>query len=148
MPLKPPAPKGTSVSHSLTPPVPRPLGASTQAAAQQPGLRNDVQFPQCDAAVTKMKDSSWELADAIVEECSETGDAGVRNESYSKMEAMQQEIAKNHGVELSVERIRKLRKVASAFPAGRRRPAVSLEGHLECGTPEALDSIIASAPKG
>ena len=38
-----------------------------------------------------------------------------------------QEIAKNRGVELSFERIRKLRKVASAFPPGRRRPGISLE---------------------
>ena len=58
---------------------------------------------------------------------------------------MQQEIAKNRGVELSFERIRKLRKAASAFPPGRRRPAVSLEGHLEAGTPEVLDAFINSA---
>ena len=61
---------------------------------------------------------------------------------------MRQEIAVNHGVQLSFERIRKLRKVASAFPPGRRRPAVSLEGHLEAGTPEALDAVINSAPNG
>ena len=96
-----------------------------------------------------MRDGSeWALADAILAECCETGKDGVRNESHAKMEAMRQEIAKNRGVELSFERIRKLRKVASAFPAGRRRPAVSLEGHLEAGTPEALDALINSAPNG
>jgi ribosome-binding protein aMBF1 (putative translation factor) len=105
-------------------------------------------FPRCDAAVRKRDASEWDLADAIVAECSETGDDGARNESYAMMKAMQQEIAANHGVELSFERIRKLRKVASAFPPGRRRPAVSLEGHLEAGTPEALDAFITSAPKG
>ena len=108
----------------------------------------EVNFPLCDAAVRKMNSDEWELAAAIVVECSETGDAGVRNASYAKMEAMQQEIAKNHGVELSVERIRKLRKVASAFPAGRRRPDVSIEGHLEAGTPEALDELAKAAPAG
>ena len=107
-----------------------------------------IEFPLCDAAVRKMNSDEWELAAAIVAECSETGDAGVRNASYAKMEAMQQEIAKNHGVELSVERIRKLRKVASAFPAGRRRPDVSIEGHLEAGTPEALDELAKAAPAG
>ena len=61
-----------------------------------------IEFPLCDAAVRKMNSDEWELAAAIVAECSETGDAGVRNESYAKMKAMQQEIAKNHGVELSV----------------------------------------------
>ena len=81
-------------------------------------------------------------------ECSETGDDGVRNESYALMKAMREEIAKNRGVELSFERIRKLRKVASAFPAGRRRPAVSLEAHLEAGTPDVLDELINSAPNG
>jgi len=96
----------------------------------------------------KRYDSEWELADAILAECCETGKDGVRNESYAKMEAMRQEIAANHGVERSFERIRKLRKVASAFPPGRRRPAVPLEGHLEAGTPEALDEFIKSAPKG
>ena len=91
----------------------------------------------------------WDLADAIVAECSETGDDGVKNESYALMNAMRNEIAKNRGVELSFERIRKLRKAASAFPPGRRRPAaVSLEGHLEAGTPDVLDELINSAPNG
>lgn len=103
---------------------------------------NELRFPLCDAAVQKIDGGDWELADAIVAECSETGDDGKRNELYAKMEAMRQEIAINHGVDLSFERIRKLRKVASAFPAGRRRPGVSLDGHLEAGTPEALDEII------
>ena len=96
----------------------------------------------------KTDGGEWELADAILAECCETGKDGVRNESYAKIEAMRQEIAKNHGVQLSFERIRKLRKVASAFPPGRRRPGVSLEGHLEAGTPEALDEFISSAPNG
>jgi hypothetical protein len=107
-----------------------------------------LNFPLCDAAVRRLTYSQWELADAIVAECSETGDGGVRTGSYVKMEAMRQEIATNHGVDLSFERIRKLRKVASAFLPGRRRPAVSLEGHLEAGTPAALDAFITSAAKG
>jgi hypothetical protein len=107
-----------------------------------------VKFPLCDAAVRKMEGGEWELADAIVAECSETGDDGVRNESYAKMEAMRQEIATNHGVDLSFERIRKLRTVASAFPAERRRPAVSLEGPLEAGSPETLDRLVKAAPAG
>ena len=148
MPLKRFNRNGKPVSHSRTPPVPRPLGASTQAAARQPDIRNDVEFPLCDAAVAKKELSNWELADAIVEECSETGADGVRNGSHDKMEAMREEIAKNHGVTLSLERIRKLRQVASAFPASRRRPAVSIEGHLEAGSPEALDAFIKSAPTG
>ena len=72
----------------------------------------------------------------------------MRNESYAKLKAMRQEIVANHGVQLSFERIRKLRKVASAFPPGRRRPGVSLEGHLEAGTPDELDELINSAPNG
>ena len=107
-----------------------------------------VSFPRCDAAVQKMKGGGWDLADAIIEECSESGEDGVRNGSQAKMEAMRAEIAKNHGVDLSLERIRKLRKVASAFLAGRRRPAVSLEGHLEAETPDALDELVKAAPKG
>ena len=108
----------------------------------------ELKFPRCNAAVRKTVGSEWELADAILAECCETGKDGVRNESYAQMEAMRQEIAANHGVELSFERIRKLRKVASAFPPGRRQPAVPLEGHLEAGTPEALDAFISSAPNG
>jgi hypothetical protein len=107
-----------------------------------------ISFPHCDAAVQKMKGGGWDLADAIVEECCETGEDGVKNESYAKMNAMRVEIAKNHGIELSLERIRKLRKVASAFPAGRRRPGLSLEAHLEAGTPDALDEFVKAAPKG
>jgi hypothetical protein len=107
-----------------------------------------VKFPLCDAAVRKTEGGEWELADAILAECFEPGEDGVRNGSQAKMKEMQEEIAKNHGVELSMVRIRKLRKAASSFPPDRRRPAVSLEGHLEAGTPEALDEFIKSAPKG
>jgi hypothetical protein len=107
-----------------------------------------VHFPLCDAAVRKMERNEWDLADAILAECFEPGEDGVQNGSQAKMEAMRDEIAKNHGIELSVVRIRKLRKVASAFPADRRRPGVSLEGHLEAGTPEALDALIKGAPNG
>ena len=105
-------------------PVSQTPAASTQAAVQEAVNCNAVEFPLCDAAVRKIDSGDWDLADAIVAECSETGDDGVRNESYPKMEGMRQEIAANHGVHLSFERIRKLRKVASAFPPGRRRPAV------------------------
>ena len=108
--------------------------------------RNAVDFPLCDAAVRNLADDEWKLADAIVAECSEPGEDGVKNGSQAKMEAMRHEIAKNHGVELSLERIRKLRKVASAFPPGRRRPGVSVEAHLEAGTPNVLDELVKAAP--
>jgi hypothetical protein len=98
--------------------------------------------------VRKKEGGEWDLADAILAECSESGKDGVQNGSYAKMEEMRQEIATNQGVDLSFERIRKLRKVASAFPPGRRRPAVSLEGHLEAGAPETLDRLVNAAPAG
>ncbi|MGA8653412.1 MAG: hypothetical protein WB677_22855 [Xanthobacteraceae bacterium] len=126
--------------------------AATSGDPGTNGLKNaplaEIKFPLCDAAVRKIDSGDWDLADAIVAECCETGDDGVRNESYAKMEAMRQEIAANHGLDLSFERIRKLRKVASAFPPGRRRPAVSLDGHLEAGSPDVLDELINSAPNG
>jgi hypothetical protein len=144
----------------------RPAGTDQQSSRSQDGVDQNgpedaeqgepplppivavVRFPLCVAAVQKREDGEWELADAILAECSETGADGVRNDSYAKMEAMREEIAKNLGVDLSFERIRKLRKVASAFPPGRRRPGVSVEAHLESGAPEALDEIIAKAPEG
>jgi hypothetical protein len=122
-----------------------------QQADSPPLQPTEIAFPLCDAAVRSSEGSEWKLADAIEAECSETGADGARNGSYSKMEAMREEIAKNLGVELSFERIRKLRKVASAFPPvppGRRRPGVSLEGHLEAGTHEALEKIMNTAPEG
>ena len=48
----------------------------------------EIKFPLCDAAVQKIDSGDWDLADAIVAECSETGDDGVRNESYAMMKAM------------------------------------------------------------
>ena len=99
-------------------------GARRHGYSMKNAALAEIQFPLCDAAIRKIDGGDWELADAIVAECSETGDDGVKNKSYAKMEAMRQEIAKNRGVELSFEQIRKLRKVASAFPPGRRRPAV------------------------
>jgi transposase len=108
----------------------------------------DLKFPLCDAAIRKLAHDTWELADAIVAECSEPGRNGVRNASHAKMKAMREEIHQNHDIDRSFERLRKLRKVAAAFPAGRRRPAVSLEAHLEAGSPEKLDTFSGSAPKG
>jgi hypothetical protein len=108
----------------------------------------EIEFPRCDAAIRTKEGGEWDLAYAILDECSETGADGLQNGSYAKMKAMRDEIAKNHGVDLSFERIRKLRKVASAFPPGRGRPGVSLEAHLEAGTPEALEAFINSAPAG
>ena len=108
----------------------------------------EIKFPRCDAAVRKIDSGDWELADAIVAECSETGDDGVRNESYALMNAMREEIAANHGVSSRLSVFANYRQVASAFPPGRRRPGVSLEGHLEAGTPDVLDALINSAPNG
>ena len=122
--------------------------AAAQTAVQSPASSAEVKVPLCDAAVRTINGNKWALADAIVVECSETGDDGVRNGSHALMKAMRLEIAANHGEELSLVRIRKLRTAASAFPADRRRPAVSLECHLEAGTPDALDALIASIPTG
>jgi hypothetical protein len=125
---------------------------SGEPGANSYSMKNDalaeIKFRRCDAALRKIDSGGWDLADAIVAECSETGDNGVRNESYALMNAMRQEIAANHGVELSFERVRKLRQAASVFPPGRRRPGVSIEGHLEAGTLEALDAFIKGAPNG
>ena len=70
----------------------------------------------------------------------------MRNGSQAKMEEMKEEIAKHHGVDLSLERIRKLRKVAAAFPPGRRRPGVSVEAHLESACPTRWTNL-SSAPR-
>ena len=51
-------------------PMSGPLEASTQGAV----------FPLCDAAVRKMEGGKWDLAYAILAECSETGEDGVKNE--------------------------------------------------------------------
>ena len=132
-------------------------GESTAAAssgelaanrATENAAPTQIKFPLCDAALQKIDGGNWDLADAILAECCEPGEDGVRNESYSKLKAMRQEIVANHGVQLSFERIRKLRKVASAFPAGRRRPGVSLECHLEAGSPDELDELIKGMPNG
>ena len=122
--------------------------AATTMMTVEKAADDDIKFPLCDAAVRKTESGEWDLADAILAECSGPGENGVRNGSQAKMKEMREEIAKNHGVDLSVERIRKLRNAASTFLPGRRRPAVSLEGHLEAGTPEALDVLINGAPKG
>jgi hypothetical protein len=139
--------KPVILEHVKRRPEPPTPGPSTSAAVPQAAVV-ELRFPLCDAAVQKIDGGDWELADAIVAECSEVGEDGVQNGSYAKMEEMRQEIATNHGVELSFERIRKLRKVASAFSPGRRRPAVSLEGHLEAGTPETLERLVKAAPAG
>jgi len=123
------------------------LDAETNATAMPDATAPVVEFPLCHAAVKNIERDEWVLADAILAECSEPGLNGIRTGSYSKMEKMRAEIIRNHGVELSFERVRKLRKVASAFPAGRRRPGeASLEAHLEAGSPEELDELILKTP--
>lgn len=127
---------------------PRPVGSSIPSTVPQPAQRNSLAYPLCDAAVGRMAKGGWELADAILAECCEPGENGVRNGSQAKIEEMRHEIANNHGIDLSPRRVRKLRQVAAAYPPGRRRPGVSLEAHLEAGTPDALDKIINDAPAG
>jgi hypothetical protein len=122
------------------------LARQTESPPLQPIVA--IAFPLCDAAVRNSEGSEWGLIDAILAEIPETGADGVNNHSYAKLNLMREEIAKNHGVDLSFERIRKLRQAGSAFPPRRRRLGVSLEGHLEAGTPEELDRIIANAPEG
>lgn len=137
------------------------VAAADQASLQPPDVAHQIvtvheagyavanlKFPLCDAAVEKLAQDGWELADAVLEECSQPGPNGVRNASYAKIKAMREEISQNHDIDLSFERIRKLRKVAAAFPAGRRRPGVCLDAHLEAGSPEALDDIINRTPAG
>ena len=124
------------------------MAARANGAAMDVGQRTYVEFPLCDAAVQKGEGSGWELADAILAECSKPGKNGVRNASHAKLKAMQEEIARNVGVHISLDRARELRSVAATFPPARRRPGVSLEGHLEANTPEALDELINGAPKG
>jgi hypothetical protein len=116
------------------------------AGPEEAAAVTGVEFPLCDAAIRKLARDLWELADAVVLECSDPGPDGVRNESYAKINAMRREMAQNHGFALSFERVRKLRQVAAAFPAGRRRPGMSFEVHLEAGSPEALDDIINRIP--
>jgi hypothetical protein len=117
--------------------------ATAIAAATAPG----VEFPLCHAAVGTIERDQWDLADAILAECSEPGPNGVRTGSNTKIGRMRAEIARDLGVELSFERVRKLRKAASTFPPGRRRPAeASLEAHLEAGTPDELDELIRKTP--
>jgi hypothetical protein len=118
-----------------------------ETVTAMPAATAHIEFPLCDAAVGKIERDEWVLADAILAECSEPGRNGVRTGSHTKMEEMRAEIARNHGVELSFERVRKLRKVAFTFPAGRRRPGeASLEAHLEAGTPDELDELIRKNP--
>ena len=62
------------------PPIPRGTSAPYSMKNAEPA---EIRFPLCDAAVRKIDSGDWELADAIVKECSETGDDGVRNESYA-----------------------------------------------------------------
>ena len=101
-------------------------------------------------AMLQSEDDSggWELADAILAECCETGDDGVRNESYAKMKAMRQEIAAKPRRRTVVRAGPKASESRLVFPPGRRRPGVSLDGHLEAGTPDVLDELINSAPNG
>ena len=113
-------------------------------ASQQSGL----EFPRRDAAVRKGQTSGWELADAILADCPKPSGNGVRNGSHDKINAMLEEIAKNHGDVLSLVRARNLRRTAANFPPDRRRAGVSLEVHLAVKTPDELDRLIANAPEG
>ena len=59
---------------------------SGEPGANDCGIKNpalaEIKFPRCDTAVRKMVGNEWELADAILAECFETGKDGVRNKSY------------------------------------------------------------------
>jgi hypothetical protein len=143
----PPIQPGQGAEDDGEHPGPDQHGSPAETGGQQTATAPVIEFPLCHAAVGNMERDQWALADAILDECPEPGRNGARTGSYAKMERMQAEIARNHGVKLSFERIRKLRKVASAFPPGRRRPGeASLEAHLQAGTPDELDELIRKNP--
>ena len=59
--------------------TPATVNVRGESAAADTALA-EIKFPRCDAALRKIDSGGWDLADAIVAECSETGDNGVRNE--------------------------------------------------------------------
>ena len=83
----------------------------------------------------------WALGDALVVECRAPGEDGIRTGSDERIRQAAK-VLKTNGVDYSFEHLRELRRVAAAFSAGERSPALAWSIHNAAGTPENLKKVL------
>jgi hypothetical protein len=99
-----------------------------------------MKFPKVVAAVAAMEKCQWKIGDALLEEIP-VGQSGASNDAHDRLLECAEEL-EEQGLVIASATLRKYRLIASAFPAVRRRSAVSWTTHAEAGNPEMLDAIL------
>lgn len=106
-----------------------------------------TEFPKTLAAARNAEKSQWNIGDAILEECGPPGEDNSNNGSWQKIEAASKALHLE-GLEYAANSLRIYRDVCYSFPLARRLASVSFSVHVEAGSPEMLNKIIAELEHG
>jgi hypothetical protein len=98
-------------------------------------------------AMQTLDKARWDLGDALVAECGAPDPTSAGYDGPGKLRAALLNLREN-GYESTLEDLSKLRRVSYVFRQSTRRSDISWDLHAESGTPEMLQAIMASIPKG
>jgi hypothetical protein len=99
-------------------------------------------------AMQTLDKARWDLGDALVAECGAPDPTSASYEGPGKLRAAWHTIRENGYECCTLEDLSKLRRVAYVFKQSTRRSDISWDLHVESGTPEMLQAIMAGIPKG
>ena len=89
----------------------------------------------------------WDLGDALVAECGAPDPTSAGYDGPGRLRAAWHYMREN-GCDCTLEDLSELRRVAYVFRQSTRRSDISWDLHAESGTPEMLQAIMGSIPKG
>ena len=89
----------------------------------------------------------WDLGDALVSECGAPDPTSTGYDGPGKLRAAWHYMREN-GYDCTLQDLSQLRRVAYVFRPSTRRADISWDLHAESGTPEMLQTIMDSIPKG
>ena len=98
-------------------------------------------------AMQALDQTRWDLGDALVAKCGAPDPTSAGYDGPGKLRAAWHYMLEN-GYDCTLEDLSKLRRVAYVFRQSARRSDISWDLHAESGTPEMLQLITSSIPKG
>jgi hypothetical protein len=98
-------------------------------------------------AMQTLDKERWDLGDALVAECGAPDPTSAGYDGPGKLRAAWHYMREN-GYDCTLQDLSQLRRVAYVFRPSTRRADISWDLHAESGTPEMLQTIMDSIPKG
>ena len=98
-------------------------------------------------AMQTLDKARWDLGEALVAECGAPDPTSAGYDGPGKLRAAWHYMREN-GYDCTLEDLSELRRVAYVFRQPTRRSDISWDLHAESGTPEMLQAIMGSIPKG